>query len=214
MTQFGAGVVDTGANFPSVVHLHLRISPRIFEKFEMTLTLFSRAWGKMFHEKTWSKKSRDTALLSGQSSAFQRWDFVFNSSTNLHITLASLEQKKNCWVTLSVMVLKLWKHACLFRVRMGQMNRRSQVAWPDSLARRSPLAWPDNSLSQGRSALAWAGNANGQRRSPIAEPTWPYKQLRFSRPGNLKYDWSLPRGSQLVFCQKRYGSDQWAAAPL
>jgi hypothetical protein len=34
-----------------VVHLDLWISPRIFEKFEMTLVLFLGAWGKMIHEK-------------------------------------------------------------------------------------------------------------------------------------------------------------------
>jgi hypothetical protein len=36
-----------------VVDLDLRISPRIFEKkkLEMTLKLFSGAWGKMIHEK-------------------------------------------------------------------------------------------------------------------------------------------------------------------
>ncbi len=33
------------------------------KKFEMTLMLFSRAWGKAIHEKTWSKKSRDTVPL-------------------------------------------------------------------------------------------------------------------------------------------------------
>ncbi len=30
--KFAAGVVDTGGNFPLVVHLDLRISPRIFKK--------------------------------------------------------------------------------------------------------------------------------------------------------------------------------------
>jgi hypothetical protein len=30
--KFAAGVVDTGGNLPPVVHLDLRISPRIFEK--------------------------------------------------------------------------------------------------------------------------------------------------------------------------------------
>jgi hypothetical protein len=30
--KFAAGVVDTGGNLPPVVHLELRISPRIFEK--------------------------------------------------------------------------------------------------------------------------------------------------------------------------------------
>jgi len=33
------------------------------KKFKMTLELFSGAWGKMIHEKIWSKKSRDTAPL-------------------------------------------------------------------------------------------------------------------------------------------------------
>jgi hypothetical protein len=34
-----------------VVHLELRISPRIFEKFETALMIYSRAWGKLVHEK-------------------------------------------------------------------------------------------------------------------------------------------------------------------
>ncbi len=34
-----------------VVHLDLRISPRISKKIEMTLMLFLGAWGKMIHEK-------------------------------------------------------------------------------------------------------------------------------------------------------------------
>ncbi len=38
-----------------VVHLNLQISPRIFE---------TRAWGRWFMKKTWSKKSRDTVPLS------------------------------------------------------------------------------------------------------------------------------------------------------
>ncbi len=40
----------------SVVHLDLQISPRIFEKFEMTLKLLSEAWGKMIHEKNQKQK--------------------------------------------------------------------------------------------------------------------------------------------------------------
>jgi hypothetical protein len=35
-----------------VVHLDLQKSPRILKKFEMTLKLFSGAWGKMIYEKT------------------------------------------------------------------------------------------------------------------------------------------------------------------
>ena len=34
-----------------VANLELRISLRIFEKFETTLLVYSRAWGKLIHEK-------------------------------------------------------------------------------------------------------------------------------------------------------------------
>ncbi len=44
VAKFAAGVVD------------LRISPRIFEKFEMILTLLSGAWGKVIHEKNLKQK--------------------------------------------------------------------------------------------------------------------------------------------------------------
>jgi hypothetical protein len=59
--NFAGGVVDTGSNLPPVsltpvVHLDLRMSPRIFEKFEMTLVLFSGAWGKVIHEKNPKQK--------------------------------------------------------------------------------------------------------------------------------------------------------------
>jgi hypothetical protein len=75
---FATGVVDTGhwwqicrwyqqhqrnlwQNLPlvsliPVVHLDLRISPRILKKFEMTLVLFSGAWGKIIHEKNLEQK--------------------------------------------------------------------------------------------------------------------------------------------------------------
>jgi hypothetical protein len=39
-----------------VVHLDLRISPQIFNKFEITLVLFSGASGKMIHEKNLKQK--------------------------------------------------------------------------------------------------------------------------------------------------------------
>jgi hypothetical protein len=59
--KFAAGVVDTGGNLPPVsltpvVHLDLRISPRIFKKFEMILMLLSGAWGKVIHEKNLKQK--------------------------------------------------------------------------------------------------------------------------------------------------------------
>ncbi len=41
----------------------LRISPRIFEKIETALMVYSGAWGKLIHEKTRSRKSRDTVPL-------------------------------------------------------------------------------------------------------------------------------------------------------
>ena len=70
--KFAAVVVDTGGNFPPVsltpvanlppvsttpvVHLDLRVSPRIFEKFEMILMLLSGAWEKVIHEKNPKQK--------------------------------------------------------------------------------------------------------------------------------------------------------------
>jgi hypothetical protein len=43
-----------------LVHLELRISLRIFEKFEMGRMVYSWAWGKLIHEKALSRKSRGT----------------------------------------------------------------------------------------------------------------------------------------------------------
>jgi hypothetical protein len=39
-----------------VVNLELRISPRIFEKFETALMVYSGAWGKLIHEKNQKQK--------------------------------------------------------------------------------------------------------------------------------------------------------------
>ncbi len=39
-----------------VVHLEPRISPRIFEKFEMAVKVYSDAWGKLIHEKNQKSK--------------------------------------------------------------------------------------------------------------------------------------------------------------
>jgi hypothetical protein len=70
--KFAAGVVDTGGKLPPVslipaanlppvslipvVHLYLRISPRIFEKFETVLMGYSGAWGRLIHEKNQKQK--------------------------------------------------------------------------------------------------------------------------------------------------------------
>ncbi len=51
--KFAASVVESCGKF--LVHLALRISQRILEKFEITLVLFPGAWGKMIHEKTLRK---------------------------------------------------------------------------------------------------------------------------------------------------------------
>ncbi len=67
--QFATGVVDTGGKFATSVVVTdgspwlANSSANVRKKFEITLRLFSGAWGKVIHEKTWSKKSRDTAIL-------------------------------------------------------------------------------------------------------------------------------------------------------
>jgi hypothetical protein len=48
-SKFAVSIIDTGGKFATI---DLQISPQIFEKFKMTLMLFSGAWGKMIHEKT------------------------------------------------------------------------------------------------------------------------------------------------------------------
>ncbi len=59
--QFATGVIDTGGKFATGVvdtggALDLRISPQLFEKFEMILRLSSGAWGKVIHEKNLKQK--------------------------------------------------------------------------------------------------------------------------------------------------------------
>jgi hypothetical protein len=44
--KFAAGVVDTGGNLPPVVHLDLRISPRIFEKIRNYPNVFIISLGE------------------------------------------------------------------------------------------------------------------------------------------------------------------------
>ncbi len=63
-------LLTPGTNLPPVslipvVHLDLQISPRMLsKKFEMVLMGYSVAGGKLIHEKTRSKKSRDTVPLT------------------------------------------------------------------------------------------------------------------------------------------------------
>jgi hypothetical protein len=40
-----------------VVHIELRVSPRIFEKFEMALMIYIGAWLKLIHEKNQKSKN-------------------------------------------------------------------------------------------------------------------------------------------------------------
>jgi hypothetical protein len=54
-------VIDTGGKFATVsltavVHLDLRISPRIFEKIQIDPNVLSEAWGKVIHEKNLKQK--------------------------------------------------------------------------------------------------------------------------------------------------------------
>jgi hypothetical protein len=85
--KFATGVDDTGGKFPIcvvvlVVYLDLRISPsRILKKFEMTLVLFSGAWKRRIHEKTWSKKSCDAVPLKQNISTHR------NALKSFHKTL-------------------------------------------------------------------------------------------------------------------------------
>ncbi len=80
VAKFATGFVAIGA----VVHLDLRISPWIFEKFEMTLhyCYFQGLGGIWFAKKTWSKKSRDTVplRLCRRMTGFETWE--------LHIAIA------------------------------------------------------------------------------------------------------------------------------
>jgi hypothetical protein len=62
--KFAYGVVDTGGALTPVVHLDLRISPRIFEKIRNDPNVIFRGLGKVIHEKTRSKKSCDTGPLN------------------------------------------------------------------------------------------------------------------------------------------------------
>jgi hypothetical protein len=56
--KFATGVVDTGGN-PLTCEYLCKFS----KKFEMTLLLFSGAWGKMIHEKNLKQKFCDTVPL-------------------------------------------------------------------------------------------------------------------------------------------------------
>jgi hypothetical protein len=80
VSEFSAGVVDTGGKFAtSVVDTSgapwfVNISTNFWKIFEMTPMLFSGAWEKMIHEKTEktnSKKSRDTVPLIARLSAIR-----------------------------------------------------------------------------------------------------------------------------------------------
>jgi hypothetical protein len=74
--NFTAGVVDTGGNLPQVslpevanlpagiVDTDGKSATNFRQKVEMILMLLLGALGKMIHEKTCSKKSRDTVPLS------------------------------------------------------------------------------------------------------------------------------------------------------
>ncbi len=67
VAKFAAGVIDTGGKFAPVsllpvVHLDLRISPRIFEKIQNGLNGILWGWGELIHEKTKSKNLMTLSL--------------------------------------------------------------------------------------------------------------------------------------------------------
>ncbi len=87
VAKFAAGSIDTGGNFATgvfdtgnlppvslipVVHLDLRISPRLFKKFKTVLMGYSGAGEKLIHEKTRSIKSCDTVPLNRITSQNKR----------------------------------------------------------------------------------------------------------------------------------------------
>jgi hypothetical protein len=64
---FDTGVVDTGKKFAASVVDSGGKFANSREKNEITLLLFSGAWGKMIHEKNLPKKSRDNVPLKFKS---------------------------------------------------------------------------------------------------------------------------------------------------
>jgi hypothetical protein len=63
VAKFATGVIDTAGKFSLIPKVYLDLTPHL-KKIEMTLKLFSGAWGKMIHEKNPKQKSCDTVLLS------------------------------------------------------------------------------------------------------------------------------------------------------
>jgi len=53
------------------------------KKFEMAVMLYSDAWGKLIHEKTRSRKSRDTVPLSGPQGNLKQLFFYSNSKSKI-----------------------------------------------------------------------------------------------------------------------------------
>ncbi len=93
VAKFASGVVNTAANLPQVslipvVHLHLRISPRILKKFEMTLLLFLGLGGRWFMEKHEAKKPHDTVPLKGHCYQSLRKGPTLDHSCVYHITVS------------------------------------------------------------------------------------------------------------------------------
>jgi hypothetical protein len=63
VAEFAGGKFATSVVYTSGAPWLVNISTIFWKKFEMTPMLFSGAWEKMIHEKTKSKKSRDTVPL-------------------------------------------------------------------------------------------------------------------------------------------------------
>jgi hypothetical protein len=88
--KFAAGVVDTGGIFAAVslipvVHLDLRISPRISKKFKTVLIKYSGAEGKLIHAKNQKLKISPhcpfKVIFLGSLLHLQTFKYSFNTCT-------------------------------------------------------------------------------------------------------------------------------------
>ncbi len=88
-----------------VVHLDLRISPQMLEKIERILMLFSGAWGKEIHEKTWSIKSVDCPFNYKRKELFK-----YKTGRRKHKTFNVMQRKtENGWRSVLCMVESIVK---------------------------------------------------------------------------------------------------------
>jgi hypothetical protein len=99
-------MIEDFSNLPpvsmtSVVYFELRISPQIFKKIRNGpngILIYSGAWGKLIHEKTRSRKSRDTVPLTTISAKWKNPDGLKTKEIRFTIfsTLFSIKKLLRC----------------------------------------------------------------------------------------------------------------------